>query len=153
VKLSDLKERVSYLQGLVEGLDISDATKEGKAIKVIADILKEIAQAITDIALTQEDIQDYIDCIDDDLADLEEEVYSDDFVSIDCPHCGEPMEVDASILDDSDVDIICPECGEEFSPDEIAWDLCHCRFHDDDFDYDDDDDDDDDDFDEDDDEE
>ncbi|MGI6628232.1 MAG: CD1247 N-terminal domain-containing protein [Bacillota bacterium] len=138
--MSDLKERVSYLQGLVDGLDITDATKEGKAITVIAGILKEMAEAITDIALTQEDIQDYIDCIDDDLADLEDEVYSEDFVSIDCPNCGEAIEVDASILDESDVGIICPECGEEFTPDEVSWDLCHCDFQDD-YDYDDDDDD------------
>lgn len=142
--MSDLKEKVSYLQGLVEGLDISDSTKEGKAIKVIAGILKEVAQAITDIALTQEDIQDYIDCIDDDLADLEENVYGDDFVGIICPHCGEPIEVDASILEDPNVEIVCPECGEKFSPDEIAWDVPGYGFDGDDFDYDDDDDDDDD---------
>ena len=135
----NLKERVSYLQGLVEGLEISEATKEGKAIKAIADVLKEMADAITDIALTQDDIQEYVDCIDDDLAELEEEVYSDDFVGIVCPYCGKPIEVDASVLSDPDADIVCPECGEDFGPDDIVWDLCHCH----DFDYDEDEDEDD----------
>ena len=78
--MSDLKERVSYLQGLVEGLEISEATKEGKAIKVVAEVLKEMAQAIEELTESQDDLQDYVDSLDEDLADLEEEVYGDDLL-------------------------------------------------------------------------
>jgi len=71
----DLNERVSYLQGLLDGLDIADDSKEGKAISVIADILEEVAYVISDLIEAQRQLEEYIDCIDDDLADLEDEVY------------------------------------------------------------------------------
>lgn len=145
--MSNLNERVSYLQGLLEGLDISDATKEGKAIEVIAEILEEIAYAISDVVETQEDIQDYISCIDEDLADLEEKVYTDRFVEVYCPDCGEVIEVDPSIVADPSIEIICPECGEAFTPEALDWELCYCDFDEDDWDDDNDDDGDDDDWD------
>lgn len=121
--MSSLKEKVSYLQGLIEGLDISEATKEGKAIKVITEILTEMANEVEEISNTQEDIQDYIDSIDEDLSDLEEEVYGEDFIEVECPRCGETIEVDSSVLDDPDAEIVCPECGKEFTPEEIDWDF------------------------------
>ena len=75
--MSQLKERVAYLQELVEGLDISDSTKEGKAIKVISDVLKEMAQAIEELAEAQDDLEEYVESIDEDLSDVEEEVYGE----------------------------------------------------------------------------
>lgn len=117
--MADLKERVSYLQGLIEGLEIGEGTKEGKAIKVIADVLREIAQAVEELVEAQEDTQDYIDSIDEDLADLEQEVYGDDFVEVECPNCGEALEIEESVLDDLDTEIVCPECGESFICEEL----------------------------------
>ncbi len=130
----DLNERVSYLQGLLEGLNISDESKEGKAIKVMADILEEMAYVITDVLEAQEEIEEYIDCIDDDLADLEDEVRTEDLVEIYCPNCGEPMEISPSILGAADTEIVCPECGEGFTPEEAGWDAYVSNFDEDDWD-------------------
>ena len=133
----DLNERVSYLQGLIDGLSISDDSKEGKAIRVVADILEEIAYVISDLIEVQKQLEEYIDCIDDDLADLEDEVYVDDVVEIDCPKCGEPIEVDAIAFEDPDITIICPECSEAFSSKDIDWVTCYCELDDDEWDDDD----------------
>lgn len=119
--MSELSKRVSYLQGLIEGMEISENTKEGKAIKVISEVLKEMVQTIEQIIETQEDMQDYIDSIDEDLSDIEEEVYGEDFVTVECPHCGESFQVESSIMEDPDSEIVCPECGETFTPDDVEW--------------------------------
>lgn len=120
--MSQLKERVAYLQGLVEGLDITDSTKEGKAIKVISDVLKEMACAIEELAEAHEDLEDYIDSIDDDLSDVEDEVYGEDFAEVTCPNCGAAIEVDILALEDPETEVICPECGEAFTSDDVDWD-------------------------------
>ena len=125
----ELKEKVSYLNGLLDGLEISDATKEGKAIKAVAEVLNQIADALTDLAYAQEDILDYVDCIDEDLAVLEDEVYGERFIEVECPNCGEAVYVDLSILEDSDAEIVCPECGESFTTDDVIRQMCHCALH------------------------
>ncbi len=132
--LYDLNERVSYLQGLIDGLSLEDDSKEGKAIRVIADILEEMAYVISDLVEAQKQLEEYIDSIDDDLADLEDEVYADDVVEIDCPKCGEPIEVDASVFEDPDITIVCPECNESFCADDIDWVTCYRELDDDEWD-------------------
>lgn len=132
--LYDLNERVSYLQGLIDGLSLEDDSKEGKAIRVIADILEEMAYVISDLVEAQKQLEEYIDSIDDDLADLEDEVYADDVVEIDCPKCGEPIEVDASVFEDPDITIVCPECNESFCADDIDWVTRYCELDDDEWD-------------------
>ena len=52
----ELKEKVSYLNGLLDGLEISDATKEGKAIKAVAEVLNQIADALTAVSYTHLDV-------------------------------------------------------------------------------------------------
>ena len=42
-----LGEKVSYLKGLIDGLDINESTKEGKVIARIADILQDMIAGLT----------------------------------------------------------------------------------------------------------
>ena len=65
-----ITEKVAYLKGLMEGLDLDKTTKEGKILSAMADILE-------DIALTVADNCDQIDAIDEDLESLEEYVYEE----------------------------------------------------------------------------
>ena len=62
-----VSEKVAYLRGLMEGLDIDDDSKEGKLFAAIVDALDEMASEISDL---EEDIED----IDDDLDELEERI-------------------------------------------------------------------------------
>lgn len=72
-----LYEKISYLKGLADGLGIDENSKEGKLLLNIVDVLDDFAEAIEDIVVEQEEIGEYVDYIDEDLADVEEDIYGD----------------------------------------------------------------------------
>ena len=118
-----ITEKVAYLKGLMEGLDLDKTTKEGKVLDAMADILE-------DLALTVADNCDQIDAIDEDLESLEEYVYDEfDFdedgyddifggddeeeegeYEFECPNCHEIVFIDESVFDEGK-EIECPNCG------------------------------------------
>lgn len=123
-----ISEKVAYLKGLNEGLGIdSEKSKEGKLIKVIIDILEEVGLSIEDLEDTTEALGEELDAVSDDLADVEEDLYGedddcdcccdddDDFFEVECPNCGEPLEIDEEILDEGVVE--CPACNQKFALD------------------------------------
>jgi ribosomal protein S27E len=59
-------------------------------------------------------IKEYVESIDDDLLDLEETVFEDDFMELNCSGCGEKLCVERNVVDDDDdvVEVICPNCNE-----------------------------------------
>ncbi len=75
--MGNIKERVAYLQGLTQGLNISLHSAEGKLLIHIVDVLDDMAEAINDICMEQEDLKTYVGSMDDDLVNLEEEVYGE----------------------------------------------------------------------------
>ena len=130
-----LYERVAYLRGLCEGIGLSEDTKEGKILLEIVDVLGEFADSIVELSERQDDTEEYLDAVDDDLSDLEDAFYEEDeddinFVSMNCPTCGEEIEIDDELLYDDESDIICPVCdevvipavGEDFEEDEFDLD-------------------------------
>lgn len=131
--MQHLYEKVSYLKGLADGLGVNEETKEGKLLTHIIDLLDDFADAIVEIDEEQKDLAEYIESIDEDLADVEDELYEDEdeeddefeYVEIDCPSCGETVEIDEDLLYDEDVDILCPNCKEViiFSEDDDC--CCH----------------------------
>ena len=69
----NLSEKVAYLKGLAEGLEISSDSKNGKILKGILDILEEMASSIETIEDEVDTIDDYVTEIDEDLGQLEED--------------------------------------------------------------------------------
>jgi len=131
--MKDLKQQVAYLQGLTEGLGISDETKEGKVIKQIIEVLEGMALSIDDLKMQQADMETYLESIDDDLNDLEEDFYDDDeddtdYVEVKCPGCNDIVCFDSDILEDDDlVEVTCPRCNEVvFINDGSYDDPCTC---------------------------
>jgi predicted RNA-binding Zn-ribbon protein involved in translation (DUF1610 family) len=119
--VNDLKTRVAYLQGLSAGLDFNADSKEGKLLKGIIDVLDEFADSVVDLEEAQEQMEDYLENIDEDLYHLEDEIYDEDglhtcaenYVEVDCPRCGETVCFDSEIIDDDDiVEVTCPNCDE-----------------------------------------
>jgi len=119
--VNDLKTRVAYLQGLSAGLDFNADSKEGKLLKGIIDVLDEFADSVGDLEEAQEQMEDYLENIDEDLYHLEDEIYeenglhtcSENHVEVDCPRCGEIVCFDSEILEDDDiVEVTCPNCDE-----------------------------------------
>lgn len=126
----NMKERVVYLQGLAEGINFKESSKEGKIITEMLDILADMADMIDDIVAEQLDMQELVDEIDDDLAELEDSFYEEDdeecccsdgaadedydeedLVEMTCPECGEVVLFDKDILEsDEAIEVICPVC-------------------------------------------
>ncbi|MDO4719880.1 MAG: hypothetical protein Q4A78_04385 [Peptostreptococcaceae bacterium] len=114
--MQHLYEKISYLRGLCDGMGVSKESKEGKVLAAVIDTLDEFADAIVELYEEQEEISDYVDAIEDDLTDIEEDFYGDeeglDFVEMECPSCGAEVEVDEDLLYDDEMDVVCPYCDE-----------------------------------------
>ena len=116
-------DQVSYLRGLAEGLKISDADDTGKLLLAIIDALDAMAGAVTRVETAQQELDDYVEDIDEDLSEIEEILFGDDdddddddddeddgLIEYDCPHC------DTTVFFDEDAfsmeeDHRCPNCG------------------------------------------
>jgi len=103
-----LKERVAYLKGLAEGLGIDADAKEGKLILAIVDILSDMAADIEALNENALDIGEELDAISDDLADVEEFLFDDDYDD-----------------DDDDYDFGDFDIGDE--DDDLQSDDCDCE--------------------------
>ena len=122
----EISERIAYLKGLLEGMDMNADTKEGKIFNMMADILQ-------DIACELQDLQAQSDAVDEDLASLEEFVYEDldpdffdsdddDWCTGDCDNCAGCEELDDFDEDSAEYEFKCPSCGEVVFLDESALD-------------------------------
>ena len=138
--MENIGEKISYLKGLAEGLNVSEATNEGKIIKGILEILADLNNYISEVDDDLQDTQEEILAIDEDLSILEDEYYDDeddndcdcgccgddddDMFEITCPKCGEEVYVDGETLEE-DQDIFCPGCKEIIEFD-ISCDCDEC---------------------------
>lgn len=115
--MGNIKEKVAYLHGLTRGLNVNGQSAEGKLLLNMVDVLGDMAEEIDCLQVGQEDLENYVETIDDDLTDLEEEVYEDiedlDLVEVECPNCHETVAFESDLIDDDDaIEVTCPNCGE-----------------------------------------
>ena len=109
-----MKEKAAYLKGLIEGLGIDETTKEGKVIKVMSELLGELAEAVDGIDEDVSRVYDQINDISEELEDLEADLYEDDDED---DEDDEPEEDDADEDDNAEVagepyyEVACPACG------------------------------------------
>lgn len=128
-----LYEEVAYLKGLAEGLEISEETKEGKIINKIVDVLESFADAIVELEEEQIELIDYVESIDEDLSDVEDDIYEEEdeddedeeynYIEMECPNCNDFVEIDEDLLYNEDIDIVCPNCQAVILS---AEDECEC---------------------------
>ena len=127
----EITEKVAYLKGLAEGMELNTDKKEGKLLSAIIDVLEDIALELSDIEDAQEELGEGLDAVSDDLEDVEDLLYGedgeddddDDAYELDdlgededcyattCPTCEETIYFDESVL--SDGEVVCPNCGEK----------------------------------------
>ena len=122
-----ISEKVAYLKGLAEGLDLdTQKSKEAKLISVMIGILEEIGLSIEDLEENALALGEEIDVLSDDLADVEEVVFEDedeeyeddfddDWFEVECPTCEEPLIIDDEALAEGYIE--CPNCQSKFSLD------------------------------------
>lgn len=127
--MSYLTEKMAYIGGLAEGLDIDETTKEGKLLMALVEAISDIADEIDEIEEYQDEMQAQLDEVDEDLAEIEDIFYEDeddfeedDEFSVECPNCGDLIYLDLETLENCDK-ITCPGCNEEI---EIEFD-CDCE--------------------------
>ncbi len=134
-----LTEKVAYLKGLAEGLDLDKNTKEAKIFDAMFDLLEDLALTVSDIDEDLSACEDLVDAIDEDLEELEEYVFDeydeddyddccccdddDELYEVECPLCGEEILLDDEMLDEEVIE--CPGCGEKLELD-INFDDCDC---------------------------
>lgn len=124
----EITEKIAYLKGLAEGMNLDTDKKEGKLLSAIIDVLDDIALELEDMQDFEEELADGLDAVSDDLEDVEDVIFDDDDEDDDeyeydeldededcyattCPTCEEEIFFDESILEDGEV--ICPNCGEK----------------------------------------
>ena len=125
----EITEKVAYLKGLAEGMELDTGKKEGKLLAAIIDVLEDIALELVDMQEAQEELGDGLDAVSDDLEDVEDLLFGpedededseyelddlgedEDCYATTCPTCEETIYFDESVLEDGEV--ICPNCGEK----------------------------------------
>lgn len=70
-------EKVAYLKGLMEGLDFKAESKEEKIIAMMADILEDMANEIVGVQDDIDDINEYLELVDEDLTNVEKELFGE----------------------------------------------------------------------------
>lgn len=139
--MSKISDRVSYLQGLAEGMKLNTEKDSNRLLLGVLDVLADISEAMDELEASHQELSEYVDSIDEDLADLEAELYDDeddeyygdeedgeeddeddddevsedDILLYECPHCGTEVQIEANDLE-IDENAKCPECGKELFP-------------------------------------
>ena len=76
-------EKVAYLRGLSEGLNLNADRPETKMFNAIMDVLEDIADSTCDIEETISVMTEQLDAVDEDLGELEEIIY-EELLDCDC---------------------------------------------------------------------
>lgn len=118
--MSYISEKVAYLNGLAEGLEIKDE-KEGILLLGILEALSAIAEALEEQDESIDDLNDSVDDIYNEIDEIDECLYGededdededdDDFYEIVCPACGETVYFDFDMIEDGK-ELTCPNCNE-----------------------------------------
>lgn len=125
----ELKEKVAYIKGMMNGMQFEANTNESKLLTAIVDVLEDMAKCVTEIDEDMDTLYDEVDAMSEDLEDVENYVFDEDDddeedeepdfdenqYEIVCPQCGEVVCVDEEMLESDDLS--CPNCGTKFEVD------------------------------------
>lgn len=140
-----VSEKVAYLKGLAEGMQLDTEKNEGKLLAAIIEVLGEITDEIDSLDDAQIELAEQLDAVDEDLSALEDIIYEDDecedcegcdgcdydddydefdddeVYEVTCPKCNDVIYLDAEMLEEGGID--CPNCGTDL---EFDFD-CDCE--------------------------
>ncbi len=136
--MSKLTDRISFLKGMAAGMKLNMDKDSNKLMLEMLTVMGEMAEEMAAMTEAHNDLNEYVESIDDDLADLEETLFGeedgevdeelaqgdeddeddigeDDLIVYACPHCGHEIEFSASDVD-FDEDFLCPACDKPIFP-------------------------------------
>ncbi len=111
-----IKEKVAYVNGLADGLSLSEASPEGRVLKAMLEVLEEIADSVEENEAALADMNECVERLIEDNEAINDLMFGDDDFMFECPHCGEITEFDEEDMD-SDEELICPHCHKPILPD------------------------------------
>ena len=106
-----LSEKSAYLKGLMDGLNLSKDTDEGKMSAAIVDLLGDVTKTLGNVQETTIAISDELDEIEDDLDAIEDFIMSMD---------DEDYEDDEELEDEDEIDWEDEEEGFDFGDEETT---------------------------------
>ena len=135
-----ITEKASYIKGLFDGYELNNGSKEGKIISEMLTLIADMADEISALKADNRELYEYVEELDHDLGEVEEELYFEDdyedeydddyeddedsdYYEIECPSCGEIVCFDETLEED---ELVCPACGELVTGIEICDGDCSC---------------------------
>lgn len=145
----NLNEKIAYIRGLAEGLNLDQSKDEIKVLNAIIELLDDMSFTVTQMEDLYDELSEQIDAVDEDLSYLEDDFYEDYdedecdddcdcgccggddeekdvYYDVTCPTCGETISVSEDVLLCGEIN--CPKCGEtlEFDFSELEDEECDC---------------------------
>lgn len=119
----DLNAKAAYIRGLMTGMEFDPASKNGKVIAAMMDLLEEMAAAVTEHDNALDQVYDELETLDEDMDELvgalldeddedADEDEEDALYEVTCPNCGAEVTVDEETL--LNKELVCPSCGAAF---------------------------------------
>ena len=121
----EIIKKAAYIKGLFEGYEIDATAKEGRILSELLALVEDMADEISALKADNRELHEYVEELDHDLGEVEEELYFEDdyddededeyddedseYYEIVCPSCGEVVCFDDTLEED---ELICPACGE-----------------------------------------
>lgn len=117
--MKTIREKIAYLRGIVDGDPSVQEGRVGFLFTKTLQILEELAQDVDALAEAQDELDEYLQEVDFDLAYLEDEFFQEDAEDYDCGcDCGCDDDDDWDDLSDALVEVECPQCQDIVTFDE-----------------------------------
>ncbi len=132
--MSKLTDRISFLKGMAAGMKLNMEKDSNKLMLEMLTVMGEMAEEMAAMTEAHNDLNEYVESIDDDLAELEETLFGeededavydeegyeesdedDELIAYACPTCGHEIQFRASDVD-FDEDYLCPACHKPLFP-------------------------------------
>jgi DNA-directed RNA polymerase subunit delta len=134
--MDHVQRKLQYVKGLADGLGM-DQSREGRVFQNLIEVIDELVAEVRTLKTSYEELDEYVEAIDEDLTDLETDLYELDdldedeleydetdnvmdyddddigYFEVECPNCQELVALDQDIFENEDVvEVLCPECQE-----------------------------------------
>ena len=76
--MSKLTDRISFLKGMAAGMKLNMDKDTNKLLMEVMTVMGEMAEEMAAMTEAHNDLNEYVESIDDDLADLEETLFGDE---------------------------------------------------------------------------
>ena len=135
--MSKLTDRISFLKGMAAGMKLNMDKDSNKLMLEMLTVMGEMAEEMAAMEEKHNDLNEYVESIDDDLSELEETLFGeedgeemdedmlgeededgldeDDLIEYACPHCGTEIQFHAADVT-FDEDFLCPDCHKPIFP-------------------------------------